>query len=476
MRFHLFRGKLGFLTLAVFTLFLSFGCNSNQEANKEDITQIAREAFVFAYPMLMGYQAQYFNAVDSTSPMYRAPFNEIINDSKPADHTRKDVVSMNADTPYTTFGLDLRAEPIVVSVPAITDRYYSFQIIDLFTHNFSYIGTRTTGTEAGDYLIVGPNWKEEVSESSFKEVIRSESELVIVIGRTQLFGPDDLQNVLEIQGKYEIQPLSGFLGEDSKRSEPLEWLKLNPKDLYTHRFINYFNFYLGLVQPIHSEDQDELDRFSKIGVEPGKVIDYSEMDEGFIQAIDQGVQLGLEDIKQKAANIGESVNGWNMMNPFGSREFYQKDRLLRAAAVMVGIYGNDKAEAFYPVAFNDQDGKVLDASQSNYQVTFSPDNIPPAKYFWSLTIYNKDADGVSGYLVENPIERYLINSNSRDLKKEADGTFTILIQHEKPDEDMISNWLPAPDGEFYLMFRLYGPEETAMNNTWIPPKVINSSR
>lgn len=452
-------------------LMLQFSCNTSPKNEEEDLVQIAREAYIFAYPMLMGYQAQYFNAIDSTSAMYRGPFNEIINDSKPADHTRKDVVSMNADTPYTTFGLDLRAEPMVISVPSISDRYYSFQLIDLFTHNFAYIGTRTTGTESGDYLILGPNWNSKVDSSQFKEVIRSESDLVIVLGRTQLFGKEDLPQVMEIQKKYKIQPMSSFLGTEPKNAPKLEWIPLDPKDLYTHKFINYFNFYLDLVQPIHPEDQEALARFQKIGVAPGKRVDFTQMDSTALKAIDQGVKLAFEDIKNRSANIGENVNGWNMMNPFGSREFYRQDRLLRAAGVMVGIYGNNKAEAFYPVAYTDENGEGLDASKGNYQITFSPDDIPPAKYFWSLTIYNKDADGVSGYLVENPINRYLINSTSKDLKNDPNGGFTIYIQHEAPEKSLMANWLPAPNGEFYLMFRLYGPTESAMNNTWQPPVI-----
>lgn len=462
-----------------FILFIILLCSCKSEVQNQEtasnLTEVAREAYIFAYPMLMGYQAQYYNAVNTESPIYRGPFNQITNDTKPADHTRKDVVSMNADTPYTTFGLDLRAEPIVISVPEISDRYYSFQFIDLHTHNFAYVGTRTTGTGAGKYLVVGPGWKGDIPPNEFSEVIHSESELITVIGRTQLLGVADLKNVIDIQTGYQIQPLSEYLDMEPKKSPPLDWIPLDPKQLYNHNFIKYFNFYLSLVQPIHEEDKPALKKFEAIGVAPGKSFDSSSFSTEELAAIDTGVAMAINDIKEKSSAIGENVNGWNMMDPFGNRAFYNGNRLLRAAAVMVGIYGNDKKEAFYPVAYTDIDGNTLNASASKYEIHFTKDNLPPAKYFWSITMYNKEADGVGGYLVQNPINRYLINSTTENLQYDEDGGLKVYIQHEEPSDEKKSNWLPAPDGEFYLMMRLYGPEERAMNGSWEPPGIIKGS-
>ncbi|MBN7816987.1 DUF1254 domain-containing protein [Algoriphagus sp. YJ13C] len=406
------------------------------------------------------------------SPGYRGPLNKISNDTIPADHTRKDVVSMNGDTPYSAFGIDLRAEPLVLSVPDIEDRYYVFQCVDLFTHNFAYIGTRTTGTEGGDYLFIGPSYQGEIPKDKFSGVFHSESQFVTIIGRTQLKGKDDLSNVLAIQKQYKLQPLSVFQGFEPKPSSDLNWIPLNPEEFSDARFVKYVNFYLTMIEPLHQEDSASLNRFRKIGIEPGGKFDSTNYSPEVLNSIHEGIKEAQNAIKNKAENIAGKVNGWSMMNAFGPREFFNQDWLLRAAAVMVGIYGNDKIEAFYPIAHVDMDGDILDGSKVNYKIHFNKDQIPPAKYFWSLTLYNKQADGVGGYMVENEIDRYLINSTTEGLYFDKEGGLTIYIQKEAPDSaNEKSNWLPAPNEPFYLMMRIYGPEEVAMNGSWEPPGV-----
>ncbi len=460
---------------ASFVLAVLFTCCSTKKQTEtvspKEAQEIAKEAYIFAYPMLMGYQAQYYTTMPQ-SPGYRGPWNKIAHDIKPADHTRKDVVTMNGDTPYSAFGVDLRAEPMVLSVPKIADRYYVFQCIDLFTHNFAFVGTRTTGTDAGDYLFVGPGWKGEIPKEKFKKVFYSESQLITIIGRTQLKGDKDLPNVLEIQKKYQLQSLSSFEGNEPKTTAEINWIPLNPKEFGDARFVNYVNFYLPLIEPFHKDDAPAFKRFEKIGIKAGGTFDSTNYSPETLAAINAGVTDAISDIKEKAEHIAERVNGWNMMEAFGPREFYKNDWLLRAAAVMVGIYANDKIEAFYPVAYVDADNEVLDGSKHKYKIHFEKKDIPPAKYFWSVTMYNKKADGVSGYMVENPINRYLINSTTEGLIKDNDGNLTIFIQHQAPaNKEQKSNWLPAPNEPFYLTLRIYGPTETAMNGTWKPPAV-----
>lgn len=438
----------------------------------KEIEQIAKNAYIFAYPMLMGYQAQYFTTMPH-SPGYRGPLNQISNDTKPADHTRKDVVTMNGDTPYSAFGLDLRADPMVLSVPEINDRYYVFQCVDLFTHNFAFVGTRTTGTEAGNYLFVGPTWKGEIPKEKFKDIFYSESQFVTIIGRTQLKGIEDLPNVIEIQKKYQLQSLSSFEGKVPKTAPEIDWVPLNPEEFGDARFIKYVNFYLSMVEPFHKDDTAALNKFEAIGIKPGATFDSADYSPETLVAINAGIKGAIKDIQEKAEHIAERVNGWNMTDAFGPRNFYKNDWLLRAAAVMVGIYANDKVEAFYPIAYVDADNEVLDGSKHKYQIHFNKTNIPPAKYFWSVTMYNKQADGVSGYMVENHINRYLINSTTKGLVKDKDGNFTIFIQHEEPaGKERKANWLPAPEEPFYLALRIYGPKETAMNGTWEPPAIV----
>ncbi|WPR77666.1 DUF1254 domain-containing protein [Algoriphagus sp. NG3] len=467
-----------FLLIVVGLNLVLFSCHTNKpiqlSTDPDEAKNIAKEAYIFSYPLLMGYQAQYFTTM-AGSPGYRGPLNEITNDTVPADHRRKDVVSMNGDTPYSAFGIDLRAEPLVLSVPEMKDRYYVFQCIDLFTHNFAFIGTRATGTEAGDYLFVGPGFEGEIPEGKFKKVFHSESQFVTIVGRTQLKGKADLPNVVAVQNKYKLRPLSEFTGEKPMSAPEPNWIPLNPEEFADARFIKYANFYLSMIEPFHPQDTSALNRFEKIGMVSGATFDSANYQPEVLTAITEGIKEAQMEIKNKAENIAERVNGWNMLNAFGPREFYNGDWLLRAAAVMVGIYGNDMVEAFYPVAYVDMDDEVLDGSKHHYKIEFTKDEIPPAKYFWSITLYNKHADGVGGYMSENEINRYLINSSTEGLKYDQDGGFRVYVQHETPTkEDEKSNWLPAPDEPFYLMLRVYGPETSALEGSWEPPGIVKN--
>jgi hypothetical protein len=445
-------------------------------ADSDEAERIAKEAYVFSYPLLMGYQAQYYTAMPQ-SPGYRGPLNQVSNDTIPADDTRKDVVTMNGDTPYSAFGLDLRAEPMVLSVPEISDRYYVFQCVDLFTHNFAYIGTRSTGTEPGNYLFVGPGYQGEIPDGMFSGVFHSESQFITIIGRTQLKGKDDLPKVLQIQKGYKLQTLSEFNGKEPVPVPKIDWVPLDPKEFLDARFIKYVNFYLTMVKPYNPEDLAALQRFEKIGISAGAEFDSSRYSPEVLAAIDRGVKAGISEIQNKAENISQRVNGWNMMDAFGPREFYKGDWLLRAAAVMVGIYANDKAEAFYPIAYVDADGETLDGSKHRYKVRFTKDKMPPAKYFWSLTMYNKQADGVAGYMVKNPINRFLINSTTEGLVYDREGGLTVYIQPNEPaDLNEQANWLPAPSEPFYLVLRVYGPEQAALDGSWEPPAIEKNGK
>jgi len=415
-------------------------CKQEAKLTPEEAKSIAEEAYIFAYPMLMNYRSHYVVVINEKSPYFKGSYNNIVHDTLPADYTRKDVVAMNGDTPYSNYGLDLSGEPIVVSVPQITDRYYVMQCTDMYTHNFAYIGTRSTGTDAGDYLFVGPNWKKEIPEGKFKKVFHCETNYVGVICRTQLLGMDDLPNLKEIQKQYIIKPMSSFLSSVPVAAAKVDWPMWNPAVMNNVQFIDLFNFLLNQVTPINSEDEEAMKRFAKIGIGPGLDFDLEKMDSKIVEAINAGVKSGIEKITNKTQNIGEQVNGWNMTNAIGPRVFFKGDWLLRAAAAQAAMYMNDKVEAFYPLTFVDGDGNTLNAKDNNYILEFTKDQIPQAKYFWSVTMYDKSADdGVTGYMVKNSINRYLINSTTEGLKYNEDGGLTINIQHEKPSEDKTSN-------------------------------------
>lgn len=199
---------------------------ANVPISSVEARAIAREAYIYGYPMADGYRIEHAYFVDRTSPEFKAPWNQICNIPRVFTPDDKAVQTPNSDTPYSMVGLDLRSEPIVLTVPKIEEeRYVSIQLIDAYTHNFDYIGSRATGNDGGSYLILGPGWKDEVPEGIDK-VMRSETDLLLAIYRTQLFNPEDLENVKKVQAGYKVEPLCVFYSPGKDREA--NWLPAPP--------------------------------------------------------------------------------------------------------------------------------------------------------------------------------------------------------------------------------------------------------
>lgn len=437
----------------------------------EEAMAIAEEAYIYAYPMLQNYRSIFGMALFPASPAYRAPLNHMKSDARLLGPDFKSVVTPNNDTPYTMAVLDLRAEPMVLSVPEIPDkRYYSFQLIDLFTHNFDYIGSRATGYGAGSYLIARPRW-EGNKPKGIDKVIRSETDLVFVIGRTQLLDPDDMPNVAAIQEGYKLEPLSSFLGREAPPPpEEVEFPIWDEGQAHSPEFVGYLNFLLDWVEP-HPSEAEMMKRFGHIGIGPGGPFYPGKVSPDILSAIEEGIKSGRSKIEDAVANIGENVNGWMMTDAFGTREYMGGDYLLRAAGAMGGLYGNTKIEAFYPMIMVDEDGERLDTGKHRYVMRFEAGQLPPAKAFWSVTIYDTSYDGKAGFFVDNPIDRYLINDKTQGLMYGDDGSLEICIQRDRPEGQNEANWLPGPDMPCYLVLRVYWPEQAALDGTWEPPPV-----
>lgn len=444
---------------------------AGEATDRQDLADVAREAYSFFFPMLMGYRYLFGSFLVPSLPSHRAPMNRLSGAPQTLDHTFEEIISPNADTPYSMAGLDLRAEPLVLSVPEITDRFYHFQLEDLWGQNAHYVGVNTTGTGAGAYLLAGPGWDGEVPDG-IDDVFRFETDVVFVIGRTQLLGPDDIETLGEIMQYYDLRPLSSHLGAAPPPSQPYDWPVWNDEASRDERFIGFVNALLPLCEPFHPEDLPHLERFSRIGIGPGAPFDAEALDEPTRAAIRAGVDQARKEIEAKISDLGDlgrEVNGWSVSQVFGDRRWYDGDHLLRAALAMMGWGGNDAGEAIYPLCREDSDGRPLHGDH-RYRIRLS--SLPPARAFWSLTMYDTRYDGTAGYLVENPIDRYLINSTTQGLAFGEDGSLTIHIQHDEPDtEPGRCNWLPAPTGPFYVILRLYLPEEAALDGSWSPPPI-----
>lgn len=440
---------------------------ANQPLSASEKEKIAEDAFIYAYPMVMAYNVIYNFSIDKSSGQYKGPFNQIISEERVFTPQDTAVVTPNSDTPYSFLLMDLRTEPLVLCMPQVEKgRYYSVQLVSLYTFNFGYIGSRTTGQEPGCYAVVGPDWNGELP-AGINKVFRSETDFAIAIYRTQLFNPDDIANVKKIQNGYKVQTLSQFRSQTVPAAAPaVNWLKIN-KQLIQENPFAYLNFILQFA-PATGTATVEIplrERFAKIGIEAGKPFPKA----AYSIEEKQGVKEGLEKIKKEVSDLGTKVNHWHITTTgFGDRAAYNGNWTARAAAAMAGIFGNDPVEALYPMTREDSDGDALDGSKHNYTLTFPAGQLPPVNAFWSVTMY----DGKTQLLVENDIHRYLINSPMLpDLKKNEDGSLTLYIQNESPGKDKESNWLPAPRDAIYLVMRLYWPKEEALNGTWKPPAV-----
>jgi hypothetical protein len=458
-------------TTCLLALLGVMGCATDQKATSNAVTPeearaIAKEAYIYANPLVDAYRAMYSWFVDEQDPEFKAPLNRIGNVPRVFTPEDRAVQGPNSDTPYSFLALDLRTEPIVLTVPEIEeDRYFSIQLIDLYTHNFDYIGSRTTGNDGGRFLIAGPGWNGNTPDG-IKKVIHCETELAIAVYRTQLFKPDDIENVKAIQAGYKVQPLSAFLGKPAPKAAPaIDFIKpLTREEIAkSPKVFQQLNFLLQFC-PTHPSEKELMARFAKLNIGAGETFDWSAFSPEIQAAIGEGMKDAWADFAQlkKRGDAGEVGSA----DIFGTREHLQNNYLYRMAAGALGLWGNSEAEAIYPAYWVDADGEKLDGSH-RYALRFDPGQLPPVNAFWSLTMY----DVPDLLLVDNPIDRYLVNSPMQDdFVRDADGGITLYIQHDAPGKGKEPNWLPAPAGPFYMAMRLYWPKAEALDGTWkLPP-------
>ena len=492
MRLHT-AGSLAGLVLCFVAATLVGGCDKKADpiaqAENKDVAKgvpapgiaetkaIAEEGFIYGLPLVMNYAIMNEYVIDKNSGQYKGPLNTIINEARVFTYKDTAIVTPNSDTPYSLLWMDLRAEPMVISVPPVDkSRYYAVQLTDGNTYNYGYIGSRSTGVAAGKYLVVGPDWKGE-TPPGINKVFRSSTPFTLAIFRTQLFGPDDMPNVVKVQAGYKAQPLSAFLGQPAPAAPPAaNFLPATTAGIKAN-FWQYLDAALQFVPPA-ADDKDIRARLASIGIGPGKTFDFKDLSAEHKAAILLAMKEGDDKVDRFLESGSKDVNGWKVGSLFGDRDFYKGDWLKRAAAAKGGIYGNDAIEAMYPMARVDTAGQAIDTSKHNYTLTFAAGQFPPVNAFWSVTMY----DGKTQLLIENPINRYLINSPMLpSMKKNPDGSVTLYIQKASPGKGKEAIWLPAPDGPVYLVMRLYWPKDAPPSilppgeGTWKPPGIVAAS-
>jgi len=428
---------------------------------QEDLRQQAREAYVYTYPMVKNYLTMYQYALEPGGSQYKGPLNTITSIARVYTPEDTAIITPNSDTPYSFIVFDLRAEPVVVTMPAIEkERYYSLQLIDLYTNNVDYPGTRVDGNDGGDFLITGPGWKGEVPEG-IKRVIEMPTTLAIGIVRTQLFSPSDLDKVKEIQTGYKAALLSSYAGTPAPTPPPpVNWMPISD-ELMVADYWPLASFLLQFAPPYPGDD-GERQNLARLGIREGATWPGPELSPD-VQAAMKEVAVATEkDIRDEAGRLTDSSK------LFGTPEFMKGRYMVRAAAAQGGIYGNSVQEALYVLYTVDADKTPLDGKTGKYTLTFTDETLPPVDAFWSLTMYDRPKQ----LLVDNPINRYLINSPMlAGLKRIGTGEIVLYLQHESPGPELESNWLPAPAEPFYAVMRLYLPRPAALDGRWSAPSV-----
>ena len=471
--------------LAAVVFLVSCGADSGEEPfstkaeiSAEEIQAIARDAYIYGYPLVMNLKTIYDYSVDVKSANYKGPLNEISCVARLFTPVDTAIVTPNSDTPYCMFWMDLRNEPLVLTVPEMEkNRYYSVQLIDLYTHNYAYIGTRLNDNVVGSYLLAGPSWNGDKPEG-ITEVLTSETDLVFAIIRTQLFDPNDLERVAEIQEAYSLQSLSEHLDRDAPaRIPPPDFPDWKEGSESSVAAFEYLDFALDLVAT-HPDESELISGFANIGIGTPDTFSVDALAPEISAVLEAAVQQGIGEMRAFIATM--SSDPLVSAKLFGTRAFLNETAptmgqpnmyLPRATAALAGIYGNSGEEAIYPSYFVDNEGEQLDAATHNYVVKFAAGELPPVKAFWSLSMY----DGPTQLFIDNSLDRYLVNSAMcGDFIYEDDGSLVIYIQKNPPGANLEANWLPAPDGTFYLVLRLYRPEQRVLDGGWIAPALSRS--
>jgi hypothetical protein len=470
---------LGASALAA-ALGISGAATSASALTEQEAQDIAVEAYVYFYPLVtMDVTRRQFTNHEPGKVPGRGPMNMFNNvpTYPPADD--RGVVRPNFDTLYSSAFLDLAKEPVVVSVPDTGGRYYLLPMLDMWTDVFASPGWRTTGTQAGEFLVAPAGWRPDLRERFAEEFrlpagtqrIDAPTPYVWIIGRTRTDGPPDYDAVRKIQAGFKITPLSDW-GKPPRapeaRIDPSVDMRTPPKvqvdAMPAGKYFAYAAELLKVNAP-HPTDEPILARMKRIGLEAGKSFDAEKVEPAVRKALEAAPESAQKLMEWKVRSLARVANGWSMntdtMGVYGN--YYLK----RAIVAQVGLGANVPEDAIYPLNLGDEDGRPLDGA-NRYTIRFEKGETPPADAFWSITLYDPE-----GYQVGNSLNRFAVSS-WMPFKYNADGSLDLYFQSESPGKDREANWLPAPKGPFNLTMRLYAPRSGVLSGKWNPPPVTRA--
>ncbi|UST72292.1 DUF1254 domain-containing protein [Pseudomonas siliginis] len=447
-------------------LALPFSSFAQPQLSANDAQEIAREAYIYAYPLVLMKVTKDVSTNVAQPIGLTAPINRLAHSRAFPDPSFTVVVRPNADTLYTALSFDVAKEPLIVDIPDSAGRYYLMPWMDAWTDVFAVPGTRTTGNAAQKFAITGPTWQGKLPDGVTE--YRSPTAEGLLIGRVQTNSAADYQAVHGFQNAIHAYPLSaeGTNYVPPKGSVNAAQDKAPPVDQVDKMSASvFFELFAQLMKenPPHANDYPILDRMKMIGIEPGKSFSYAAAPQVIQDALKAAPESALEQIKGAFRKSGTFANGWRTnMTAIGT---YGADYLHRAGVAYAALGANVIEDAVYPTAFTDAEGKPL-LSDHRYVLRFTKDQIPPVRAFWSLTMYDDHQ-----LFTENPIGRYAIGDRDK-LQFGPDGSLEIYIQRESPGKDKETNWLPTPaKGQFSMNLRLYWPEAQALDGRWVPQPV-----
>ncbi|MGZ3796708.1 MAG: DUF1254 domain-containing protein [Pseudobdellovibrionaceae bacterium] len=426
-----------------------------------ELRLLVQDAVVYGYPLvLMSVSRQTMGNTNVFRHVRQIP-----------DANTRGVINPSVDTLASTAWVDLSKEPMVLSVPATGQRYYMMSVIDAWTNVFASPGTRTSGNGPGNFVLVGPHWEGSLPVNVQK--IQAPTSMALILAQTRVKGPQDYAVVHAIQNRFRLTPLSEFsrtmapLVQEPKRRTEEELLNLRGTPINIVASMDAATFLTRLSQlmkenPPAAEDQEMLGKLAKIGVTPGRTVDFAQLPPEVMKILDQAVQESYARVAELAQYIpGRVMNGWVSGSERGN---YGNNYEARAATALMGLGVPLAEDAIFPTARVDAEGMPL-TGEHNYVLHFAKGKWPPVNAFWSLTLYNSRQS-----FVDNSLKRYSLGSKNKLVAKK-DGSLNIYIQSTDPGKAKRANWLPAPSGEFSLMLRLYWPQQAALNGEWQAPAI-----
>ena len=430
----------------------------------QEAQNIALEAYIYFYPLvIMDVTRKHFTNIEADKKFGRGPMNTFTHARTFPPATFRGATHPNFDTLYSLSWLDLTKGPVVISVPDTHGRYYLLQMLDMWTNTFAGVGKRTTGADAGNFVVVGPRWQGELPQGLQR--IYAPTPFVWVIGRTRTDGPQDYDAVHKVQDGYKIALLSQWGSEPQPITANVDTsvdMETPPvqqvKKMIPNAYFAYAAELLKVNRP-QATDQPQLARMKRIlGFEVDQSFDPAKADPLIRQALQAAPAAAEEALIIEWPKVGRKANGWVMNTDSG---VYGANYLKRASVAKFEIGMNLPEDAIYP----DTADTPLDGN-NKYVMHFEKGALPPVEEFWSVTIYD-----LKGFTVPTPTDRYTLGDRS-NLKPNPDGSLDIYLQRENPGADKESNWLPTPPQPFSLHARLYSPRKAAIDGTWAMPPVV----